>query len=428
MWTYSYFFIFIYLCLMYLIDLAQNKISKPINKVSFSNWWFKERQHLQERIAQNPDVLGEKLLIVQKEFDGFEDTNERLDLLALDTKWNIVVIENKLDDTGRDVVRQALKYASYTSTLTKEQIRQIFQSYLDKQWWWSAIDELTIFFDNIEYEELTLNQWQSQRIILVAWSFRKEVTSTALWLINFNIAVQCFKVGLFELDGKLMLDIEQIIPTKDAADYIISMGNKHQEERSQQSELKDRHHIRSDFWKQLLPQLKGKTLIYQNTSPSKDHRLSSWWTGISWVHYNFLITKWYVGIELAITRNTQEENKSFFDLLLSYKDRIEKECKQTLSRERMDNKKCRELHIILIEQISLIKNNDLILMNFWFHQWLCLKKSCVPFLLNSKNKFNNSFYPPPLPHDSYPHLSPYRWSCWSNRYARLMSTNHQIIR
>jgi len=38
-------------------------------------------------------------LIIQKEFDGFNDTRERLDLLALDKEGNIVIIENKLDDT-----------------------------------------------------------------------------------------------------------------------------------------------------------------------------------------------------------------------------------------------------------------------------------------------------------------------------------------
>ena len=31
-----------------------------------------------------PGALGEELLIVQKEFDCFADTRERLDLLALD--------------------------------------------------------------------------------------------------------------------------------------------------------------------------------------------------------------------------------------------------------------------------------------------------------------------------------------------------------
>ena len=49
-----------------------------------------------------PGCLGEELLIIQKEFSGFDDTQERLDLLALDKDGRLVVIENKLDDSGRD--------------------------------------------------------------------------------------------------------------------------------------------------------------------------------------------------------------------------------------------------------------------------------------------------------------------------------------
>lgn len=56
---------------------------------------------MQEWIANNPESLDEELLIIQKEFDGFNDTNERLDLLALDKQGNLVVIENKLDDRER---------------------------------------------------------------------------------------------------------------------------------------------------------------------------------------------------------------------------------------------------------------------------------------------------------------------------------------
>jgi RecB family endonuclease NucS len=51
-------------------------------------------------------------LIIQKEFDGFNDTKERLDLLALDKQGNLVIIENKLDDSGKDVTWQVIKYAS----------------------------------------------------------------------------------------------------------------------------------------------------------------------------------------------------------------------------------------------------------------------------------------------------------------------------
>ena len=76
--------------------------------------------------------MGEELLIIQKEFDGFEDTRERLDLLALDKEGRLVLIENKLDDTELDVVWQAIKYAAYVSSPNKVQIADIFQQFLDR--------------------------------------------------------------------------------------------------------------------------------------------------------------------------------------------------------------------------------------------------------------------------------------------------------
>ena len=91
---------------------------------------------MQEWIDKNPEILAkelgdeEELLIIQKEFSGFDKTNERLDLLALDKNGNLVIIENKLDDSGKDVTWQALKYVSYCSALTKDEIISIYQEYL----------------------------------------------------------------------------------------------------------------------------------------------------------------------------------------------------------------------------------------------------------------------------------------------------------
>jgi len=96
---------------MFTVNRQSNRIT-PVAIKTFSELGFSERRHLQEWLANQPDALGEELLIIQKEFDGFDDTRERLDLLALDKSGNLVIIENKLDDSGRDVVWQALKYAS----------------------------------------------------------------------------------------------------------------------------------------------------------------------------------------------------------------------------------------------------------------------------------------------------------------------------
>ena len=116
---------------MYILN-KQNHQMEALEHVSFKSLGIKERRDLQEWIAQKPDIFGEELLIIQKEFDGFDGTSERLDLLALDKQGNLVIIENKLDSSGKDVVWQALKYASYCSSLTVQNIREIFRDYLTK--------------------------------------------------------------------------------------------------------------------------------------------------------------------------------------------------------------------------------------------------------------------------------------------------------
>jgi hypothetical protein len=67
---------------MFTIDSQANRL-EPVKNKTFSELGFTERKHLQEWLAHQPSALGEELLIIQKEFDGFDDTKERLDLLAL---------------------------------------------------------------------------------------------------------------------------------------------------------------------------------------------------------------------------------------------------------------------------------------------------------------------------------------------------------
>ena len=172
-----------------------------------------------------PDALGEDLLIVQKEFDGFADTRERLDLLALDKEGRLVVIENKLDDSGRDVVWQVLKYVAYCSGLTKAEIIEIYQKYLDR--WFegaNAVTNLCEFLDVEELDDMVLNAGNEQRLLLIAANFRKEVTATVLWLLGHGVRAQCFRVVPYSFGEEIFLNLQQIIPTPEAADYMIGMA------------------------------------------------------------------------------------------------------------------------------------------------------------------------------------------------------------
>ena len=299
---------------MFLID-TQNKKAVSLEKKSFAELKLSERYDLQEWIADNPNILGENLLIIQKEFDGFPDTNERLDLLALDESGKLVIIENKLDDSGKDVVWQALKYVSYCATLTKSEISEVYQRYLTQG---NAQDKISEFYDGQDYESIRLNPVEGdQRIILVAANFRKEVTSTVLWLRNYHgVDITCIKVTPYKDGEKLYLDPEQIIPIQDIGDYQIRLTAKKQEETISSKEEATRYKKRYRFWEQTLPVLRVKTGIYNNVSPTKDNWLTGA-SGHSGVVFNPVILMDGARAELYIDTGDDQRNLSIFDELKS---------------------------------------------------------------------------------------------------------------
>jgi len=339
---------------MFKIDQSSNRISRLQSK-SFSELGFSERNHLQEWLAYQPDAFGEELLIIQKEFDGFDDTRERLDLLALDKDGNLVVIENKLDDTGRDVIWQALKYASYCSSLNKKQVVEIFQSYLnrfcDLNIKNSHSDEakqdanalICEFLDVPDLGEVVLNSGNNQRLIFVAANYRKEVTSTALWLLSHNIQLQCFKVTPYSMGGleeqQLFLNVEQIIPTPEVKELMIGMSAKEADEKETVVELKNRHKVRLSFWEQALEAMRDSDCnLFDNISPTKDHWINAG-SGVRSCPFALIFGTKEARVEFNMSRSETEDNKFMFDLLLTKKQEIESKFGAELEWLRLDDKK-----------------------------------------------------------------------------------------
>jgi hypothetical protein len=321
---------------MFLIDRETNRV-RPLERRTFAELGFRERTHLQEWIANDPSVLGEELLIIQKEFAGFSDTSERLDLLALDKQGNLVVIENKLDDSGRDVTWQALKYASYCSSLSKEQIRSIFQDYIESSAaGGSAEDRLCEFFGGQDYEELELNTGLSQRVVLIAANFRKEVTSTVLWLLNHKVRMQCFRVTPYSMGDQLLMNAEQIIPVRDAEEYVIRMAHKTQDEAEAQSSRQRRRNFRHDFWTFVLERMNQKSELFQNISPGSYPWIGTG-SGIGSIGYNLVATRSYCRAELYLNRS-QDENNLLFQAMYARRDEIETAFGGLLGWDPMDGK------------------------------------------------------------------------------------------
>jgi len=362
---------------MYIIDKEKNRISK-LDKKTFKDLAFKEREHLQEWIANNPSSLGEELLIIQKEFSGFGETNERLDLLALDKLGNLVIIENKLDDSGKDTTWQIIKYASYCSSMTKYEIIKIYQEYLGSSF--DAKEKISEFLDSADIDEITLNQGSNtQRLIMIAANFRKEVTSSVLWLMNFKMRIQCFKVTPFALNEQLFLNVEQILPTKDTEDFTINIASKAQEEIEHQETLKNRHLLRLRFWEYFINESKKQNHFISNMSPSKDSWLSKG-IGIGGAYIDVCITKNSCRSEIIINIGDQALNKRAFDLLYKdYKQLIEKKLGVNLNWERMDEKKSCRIRFELLG-VSYFNEED----------W----EKMIAFLLDSSTNLEREFKKP----------------------------------
>jgi hypothetical protein len=340
---------------MFLIDRLRNEACS-IDQKTFTELNFKERPHLQEWIAKNPKMLGEDLLIIQKEFSDFQDTNERLDLLALDKSGNLVVIENKLDDSGKDVVWQSLKYVSYCSGLGVSEITALYQSYLNKQSLNEKAEERILqFLDATDFDEIQLNSGD-QRIILVAANFRKEVTSTVMWLLDHNIDIICIKVVPYQLNDQILIDTEQILPPPETSEFRIGQIKKKIEAKQIKEIQDERHNVRYSFWIKALPELQKRAELYYNTSSTNDSWITGA-TGYSGIGYNSVVTRKSARAELYISKPNSDENKRIFDQLFSSKSEIEDKCGFQMNWDRMEGKIASRIDISL-EGVSIDNESD----------------------------------------------------------------------
>ncbi len=197
---------------MYKVDTKAKRLVKLTPK-KFSDLGVKERFDIEEWIEKSPGILGEELLIIARELPL--PSGIRLDLLAIDKKANLIIIELKRDGSGSDVGWQAIKYASYCSNFLSDDIFSYYAQYLQ-----SDINDAQLKIEEfIEAELDSLNQ--SQRIILVAKDFHSDVVSAILWLRDYEIEIKCVRLRPYvDEDGDLFLTPDVIIPLPEAKNYI----------------------------------------------------------------------------------------------------------------------------------------------------------------------------------------------------------------
>jgi len=314
-----------------------------INQASFADLKVRERDDLQRLLRTQIDVLGDDLYVLTEEFGDWDDSRRRIDLLAIDPQANLVVIELKRTNDGGHMELQAIRYASMVSAMTFERAAQIHGEFLTRIGE-PAKDARTCMLNFLGWEEPDEEAFAPDvRIVLVSEDFGKELTTAVLWLRDRDIDIRCVRLRPYEVGGKRLIDVQQIIPLPEANEYQVQLREKEQVGRKKRAE---RYDVRLKFWEGLVAIARNKHTRHANIKPGSHHWLGAS-SGIRGLPLNYVIVQEYGIAELYIDRGDATENKRIFDQLHARKDEIEKAFGGTLSWERLDTKRaCRIKHVI----------------------------------------------------------------------------------
>lgn len=263
--------------LMPIYRVGSDKI-EALPHTSFSARGITERADLQRLLRANigvvtnptkPDEPG--VLVIGEEFAEWEDSKRRIDLLGVDDKANLVVIELKRDDEGGHMELQAIRYAAMVSGMTFAKAAEVFQAYLDRRA--AGENARARLLEFLGWEEPREDDFASDvRIVLVAADFGKEVTTAVLWLNTRDIDVRCVRLKPYAIGEQTIVDAQQVVPLPEAEDYIIQIKQKEQAERSEKAA---RHSERRMFWTAALPIVSAAVPRWKNISAGDDGWLNA---------------------------------------------------------------------------------------------------------------------------------------------------------
>lgn len=134
------------------------KVANPPAQLSVGQ--LPSEQMLEDMIVRDPRILSSEWLLIGRQ----EVTSHggRVDLLAIAPDASLVLIELKRDRTPREIVAQAIDYASWVEQLESERIAQIYRRFSNG----GSLEQAFRERFSIELDEEALNQ--SHQIVIVA--------------------------------------------------------------------------------------------------------------------------------------------------------------------------------------------------------------------------------------------------------------------
>jgi hypothetical protein len=311
---------------------------KKLEETTFESAGIGERTDLQRLLGQQVAVISPDTLIISEEFCDWEDSRRRVDLLGIAKDASIVVIELKRTEDGGHMELQAIRYAAMVSALTFDKAVEVYASYLSRTG--SGEDARMKLLEFLQWDSPEEGEFgEAVQIVLASAEFSKELTTSVIWLNSQGLDIRCVRLRPYRRDSATFLDVQQVIPLPEAAEYQVQLRQKEQQARQDRVE---RHGLRDRYLKSLLVRAKGRTPLHANVTANGEGGWVGVSAGYSGMAFNYVTMQKEGRSELYIARASEEANKRIFDALHARKAVIEAAFGSALLWERLDGRKaCR---------------------------------------------------------------------------------------
>lgn len=337
--------------MLFVVDTT-TRSAERVDPDAFARLKMKERYDIQEWVIATPELLGEELLVVTSEFDQFDRTSERLDVLMLDRSGKLVVVELKRSAVGTAADLQALRYAAYCSTLSLDDVAEMYAAFHTKRnrrevGPEEALGAIRDFVTEPDFEEID----DKPRIILAAEEFPPEMTATMLWLRSFDLDISAVRLRPYRIGDRIVVESSVLIPLPEAEEYLIRRERK---EAGQGSRAKLRGERFRAFFQELIDRLR-EDHGFTNARVARPVHWHHFTTGFTRTVYGAVFGRGHFRVELYLDPGSKEENERIFDALRAQADEIQAHFDAPLSWERLDH---RRACWIAIHREAMIDDSD----------------------------------------------------------------------
>lgn len=246
---------------MALYEISGEKLT-PISQKTFTELGLLERGNIQRAIRTHITAItpGVRTMVLAEEFGDWVGANRRIDLLCLDEKARLVVVELKRDDGGH-MELQALRYAAMISTMRFEQAVEAHRKYLNAIG--STEDAEQAIREFLDTGDDTIALSETVRIVLASSEFSQEITTAVLWLNKQGLDIRCVQMRPHAIEGRVLLDIHQVIPLPEAEQYQVAVREKSMEQDAARSQDRDMTRYDLSIGEMSFTNLPKRRLIYE---------------------------------------------------------------------------------------------------------------------------------------------------------------------